>query len=131
MKTKVLLLAAFIGAATLSAHAGVHFSFFFNAPLPPLPVVTVSAPAPVYVAPAAPVAVAATPVVYTPPVVVAAPPCPAPGYVWVSGYWSGRTWVAGCWRPGPAHYAWGWGHSFWGRGSWGHGYSGRGYGWHH
>jgi hypothetical protein len=125
MKTKVLLLATLIGAATLSANAGIRFSFFFGLPCPPVPVVTVSAP--VYVAPAAPVV---APVVYTAPVVAAAPLCPAPGYVWVPGYWSGQLWVAGCWRPGPAHYAWGGGHASWGYG--GHyGYSGHGFGWHH
>ena len=90
MKTKVLLVAALLGVASLSARAGVHFGFSF--PLP-VPVIRVSAPAPVVVA--APVA----------PVVATVPVCPAPGYVWAPGYWSGygaaRVWVGGCWRPGP------------------------------
>lgn len=97
MKTKLLVVAAaLLGVASLSAHAGVYFGFSFHAPFPPLPVVRVTAAVP------APVVVAA------PPVVVATPPCPAPGYVWVPGYWSGygpgRVWVAGCWRSGPTHY---------------------------
>lgn len=101
MKTKLLVVAAaLLGAASLSAHAGVFFSFSFHAPFPPVPVVRVTAAAP------APV-VCAAPVVYTPPIVVATPPCPTPGYVWVPGYWSGygpgRVWVTGCWRA-PVHY---------------------------
>jgi hypothetical protein len=98
MKIKVLLLAALVSAATLSAHAGVHFSFWFNLPVPPVPVVTVAAPPPCVVTPPAPVVVA-------PPVVTVATVCPGPGYVWVPGYWSGRVWVAGCWRAGAVHYA--------------------------
>ena len=93
MKTKVLLAAALIGVASMSAmsaHAGVRFGLSIGLPVP---VVVVATPAPVVVA--APVA----------PVVETIPACPAPGYVWVSGYWSGygpaRAWVAGCWRPGP------------------------------
>ena len=103
MKIKVLLLAALVSAATLSARAGVHFSFGFNLPFPP--VVVVSAPAPCVVAPPVPV-VYAPPVVVCPPVVTVAAACPGPGYVWAPGYWSGRVWVAGFWR-GPAHYAYG------------------------
>lgn len=115
MKTKLLVVAAaLLGAASLSAHAGVYFGFSFHAPFPPLPVVKVTAAAP-------------APAVYAPPVVVATPPvvavpaCPAPGYVWVPGYWSGygagRVWVAGFWRPGPAHYVYA------------HPYYGHPYGW--
>jgi hypothetical protein len=85
MKTKMLLVAALIGAASLSARAGVHFGFVFGLPVP-VPVVTVAAPVPV-------------------PVVEAVPACPTPGYVWAPGYWSGygaaRVWVGGGWRPGP------------------------------
>jgi hypothetical protein len=102
MKIKAILLAALVSAATLSAHAGVHFSFWFNLPAPPVPVVTVSAPAPCVVTPP-PVVCAPEPVVVTPPV-VAVTACPGPGYVWVPGYWSGRVWVAGCWRAGAAHF---------------------------
>lgn len=87
MKTKVLLVAALIAAASLSAHAGVRFGFSV---VLPAPVVTVAAPAPVVVAA---------------PVIETVPACPGSGYVWVPGYWSGygeaRVWVAGCWRPGP------------------------------
>jgi hypothetical protein len=94
MKTKLLVVtAALIGAAGLSAHAGGLFVSFRLPlpPLPPLPVVAVAAPAPVVVAPAPQVDVVAT------------TPCPAPGYVWAPGYWSGHVWVAGCWHPGPSH----------------------------
>jgi YXWGXW repeat-containing protein len=93
MKIKVLLLAALVSAATLSAQAGVHFSFWFNVPVP-APVVVVHPPVPYVVAP---------PLIVTPPVATVAA-CPGPGYVWAPGYWSGRVWVAGCWRPGSAHY---------------------------
>jgi hypothetical protein len=97
MKTKLLLTAALIGAATLSAHAGVRFGFSFGLPLPVPVVVT---------APIAPVVVT-TPVVTMPPVVVATPVCPAPDYVWSPGYWSvsgySRMWIPGCWQYRPAH----------------------------
>ena len=93
MKTKLLVVtAALVGAATLSAHAGVRFGFSIGLPLPPIPVVRVAAVAP-------------APVVVTPPVIVATPPCPVPGYVWVPGYWSGHVWIGGCWHLGPAHFA--------------------------
>jgi hypothetical protein len=93
MKTKLLLTAALIGAVSLSAHAGVFVGVSFPVPrvVVPVPRVVVTAPAPIVVA----------------PVVETVPACPTPGYVWFPGYWSGygpaRVWVAGCWRPGPAH----------------------------
>jgi hypothetical protein len=106
MKTKLLLTAALIGAATLSAQAGVHFGFSFGLPVPFV--------APVVVAP---------PVVAVSPVVLAAPACPGPGYIWAPGYWSvtgyGRAWVPGCWRGGYG-YGYGYGHA-----GWGHGYGWR------
>ncbi len=109
MKIKVLLVAALLGAASLSARAGVHFGFSI---VLPAPVVTVAAPAPAPVVVAAPVA----------PVVAIIPVCPAPGYVWVPGYWSGygaaRVWVAGCWRPGP--HAVVFGHRYYGHPYYGH-----------
>lgn len=105
MKTKWMLAAALVGAATLSAQAGVHFGFSFGVPLP-VPVV----------APVVPVA----PVVVAPPVVVAAAPCPGVGYIWAPGYWSvcagSRVWVPGCWRYGGGPrggYAYGYGHGGW------------------
>ncbi|HVM48778.1 MAG TPA: hypothetical protein VMU04_12175 [Candidatus Acidoferrum sp.] len=105
MKTKLLLTAALLGAATLSAHAGVCFGFSIGVPVP-APVV-VAAPAP-------PVAVVAPPAV-----VVAAPACPGPGYVWAPGYWSfvgcRRVWVPGCWHCGPVHGGWGHGYGWHGR----------------
>jgi hypothetical protein len=106
MKIKMLLVAALLAGASVSARAGVHFGFSFGVPV-------VVAPAPVVVAPA-PVAVAP---VYAAPgqVVVAAPVYTAPGYVWYPGYWSvgigGRVWVPGGWRHG---YGWG-GHGGWHR----------------
>lgn len=118
MKTRILLAAALIGAATLSAQAGVHFGFSFGLPLPVVaPAVTVAPVAPVVVAP---------PVIAAPSVVVATPPCPGVGYVWAPGYWSvtvgGRVWVPGCWRYGYGygHYGYGYAH-----GGWGHGYGWR------
>jgi len=108
MKTKLMLVAALIGAATLSAQAGVHFGFSFGLPLP---VAVVAPVAPMVVAP---------PVVVAPSVVVAAPGCPGPGYIWAPGYWSvtgyGRVWVPGCWRGGYGHYGYAYGHGGWGRG---------------
>ena len=91
MKTKLLLTAALIGAATLSAHAGIRFGFSFDLPLPVPVVVT---------APVVPVVVNA-PVVTVPSVMVTTPAYPAPGYWSVSGY--SRVWVPGCWQCRPAH----------------------------
>ena len=112
MKTKLLLAAALIGAASLSAHAGVFVGVSFGVPVPrvviatPAPRVVVAAPAPVVAA----------------PVFDTAPACPGPGYVWVPGYWSGygpaRAWVGGCWRFGPAHVVYA------------HPYGGYHHGWH-
>ena len=107
MKTKLLLAAALIGVANLSAHAGVRFGFSFGLPLP-MPVVVT--------APVAPVVVSA-PVVTVPSVVVAPPGYPAPGYVWAPGYWSmsgySRVWVPGCWQYRPVRVGYahprGWG----------------------
>ena len=86
MKTKMLLLAALIGAAAKSSNAGIRFGVSIGFPPP----VVCSAP----VAPA-------------PVTVVQAPlPCPGVGYVWAPGYWSvypaGRVWVPGAWHYRPA-----------------------------
>jgi hypothetical protein len=97
MKTKLFLAAVLIGAANLSAHAGVCFGFSIGLPLPVPVVVT---------APVTPMIVSA-PVVTVPSVVVSTPAYPAPGYVWAPGYWSvggySRVWVAGCWQYRPVH----------------------------
>jgi hypothetical protein len=118
MKIKLLLIAALIGAASLSAQARIHFGFPFGLPpplllLPPPPPIVMMAP----VAPA----IVAAPVVAVPQVVVTtpvypAPVYPAPGYVWAPGYWSvcgyNRVWVPGGWHgravySGYAHpYGW-------------------------
>ena len=86
MKTKLLLTAALIGTATLSAQAGIRIGFSFGLSLP-VPIV-VTAPA--------------APVVTVPSVLVTTPAYPAPGYVWAPGYWSvcgyNRVWVPGCWH---------------------------------
>jgi hypothetical protein len=112
MKTKLLLTAALIGAASLSAQAGVRFGFGFGLPLP-VPVVVA--------APVAPVVVAA-PVVCAPAVTVVSPACPGPDFVWAPGYWSvtgySRVWVPGFWQHRPAHLVYG--HAY--------GYD---HGWHH
>ena len=76
MKTKMILLAALIGAASMSAQAGVRFGFSFGLPLP------VFCPPVVVAAPCAPAPVA---------VVQAIPACPDVNYVWAPGYWSYRT----------------------------------------
>jgi hypothetical protein len=105
MKTKSILAAVLITAAAFSAQAGVRFGIAVGVPCP-APVVV----APVVVAPVTPV--------------VAARPCPGPGYVWTAGYWSGygysRVWVPGSWlynhgycAPGYYHYAYaGYGHPY-------------------
>jgi hypothetical protein len=119
MKTKILLVAALLGAASLSAQAGVHVGISFGLPLP-LPVVVVHPACPPPVVVAAPIC--PPPVVAT--AVVATPPCPGPDYAWVPGYWSvnsyGRVWVGGGWRyhGAPIVYRHGYGY-------------GHGYGWDH
>jgi hypothetical protein len=93
MKTKMLLLAALIGAAALSANAGVRFGFSIGLPLP----VVVTVPV-----------VVATPVAPAPVTVVASvPTCPGADYAWIPGGWSYRTtgyaWVPGAWCDRPVH----------------------------
>ena len=93
MKTKMLLIAALLGAAALTANAGVRFSFSFGLPAP----VVVSTPV-VYATPVTPAPVT---------VVQTVPTCPGADYVWVAGYWSnqptGRVWVPGAWQYRLAH----------------------------
>jgi hypothetical protein len=92
MKTKMLVLAALVGVAALSAKAGVGIN------------VSIGLPSPVIVS--HPVVVAAP--VPPPPsaVVETVPACPSPDYVWVAGYWayrpSGYFWVHGGWNHRPA-----------------------------
>jgi len=97
MKTKILLVAALLGAAVVSANAGVRLSVSVGMPLP----VVVSPPV-VYAAPVAPAPVT---------VVQTVAPCPGVDYVWVPGYWSyqvgGRVWVPGAWCHRPAHIVFG------------------------
>ena len=86
----MLLLAALVSAASMSAQAGVRFGFSL-----PLPVVFT-----------APVVVA------TPSAVVeTAPACPGVNYVWSAGYWScrpaGYVGVPGFWNYRPAHVVYG------------------------
>jgi hypothetical protein len=93
MKTKMLLLAALVGAAAMSANAGVRFGLSIGLPLP----VVVTAPV-----------VVATPAAPAPAAVVATvPACPGVDYVWVPGYWSycstGSVWVPGAWCHRPVH----------------------------
>jgi hypothetical protein len=97
MKTKMLLLAALVGAAAMSANAGIHFRISIGLPLP----VVVSTPV-----------VCATPVIPAPVTVVQTiPPWPGVDFVWVPGYWSycatGRVWVPGAWSHHPAHVVYG------------------------
>jgi|ERR1035438_4931682 hypothetical protein len=97
MKTKIILLAVLVGAAAMSANAGVRFGFSIGLPLPvvlttPVVIATPVAPAPVTVVGAVPV-------------------CPGGGYVWAPGYWSYRTTgyacVPGAWCYRPVHIAYG------------------------
>jgi WXXGXW repeat (2 copies) len=90
---KIIILAALMGAAAVSANAGVQWNISVGLPLP----VVISQP--VFVQPVAPPP--------APPVVVeASPVCPGPDYVWVGGYWSyqptGYVWVHGGWCHHPA-----------------------------
>jgi hypothetical protein len=82
MKIKILLMAALIGAAAMSANAGVRFGVSVGLPLP-------------VVVPTA--LVCATPVTPAPVTVVeTVPACPGVDYVWVSG--------ARCYRPAHVMY---------------------------
>ena len=104
--TKVILMAALLGAAAMSANAGVRFGFSIGLPLPVVVAPPVVVSAPVVAAPA--------------PIVETVPACPAPNYVWAPGYWSyrptGYTWVHGAWnyRPVYAGYGHGYGHVYYG-----------------
>ena len=85
MKTKIILMAALVGAAALSANAGVSFNFSVGVPVYATPVMVAPCPPP------------------APPVIVeTVPACPSPDYVWAAGYWSyrptGYVWVHGCWN---------------------------------
>ena len=97
MKTKIFLMAALLGAAAMSANAGVRFGLSIGLPLPvvvmpPVVVATTVPPAPVAV-------------------VETVPACPGVDYAWVPGYWSYRTtgyvWSPGAWSHRPAHVAYG------------------------
>lgn len=72
------------------------------APLPPpgYPVTVESGPGPVMIAPQAP------PPMIVEPVLVA----PAPGYIWIGGYWSWsgdrHVWTRGHWAPPRPGYHW-------------------------
>jgi hypothetical protein len=97
MKTKILLMAALVGAAAMSANAGVRFGVSIGLPLP----VVVSTPV-VYATPVTPAPVT---------VVETVPLCPGVDYVWMPGYWSyhtaGRVWVSAAWHYRPLYVAYG------------------------
>jgi hypothetical protein len=97
MKTKKFLVAALLGAAAMSANAGVRFGFSVGLPLP----VVVSTPV-VYATPVTPAPVT---------VVQTVLPCPGVDYVWLPGYWSyrttGRVWAPGAWCYRPVHVVYG------------------------
>lgn len=80
--TKMMLLAALVGAATTGANAGVRFDVEWR--VPTYVVVTPELPP--------------TPA----PVVEVVPVCPGEGYVWAPGYWTfrdhGYVWVRGAWN---------------------------------
>jgi hypothetical protein len=89
--TKVILMAALVSAAAMSANAGVRFGFSIGLPLPVVVIPRVVVSAPVVTVPA--------------PVVETVPVCPSPDYVWAPGYWSyrptGYAWVHGGWNHRP------------------------------
>ena len=97
MKTKMILAAALLGTAALSANAGVRFGVSYSVPV----VVT----APVVVVPTCP-----APAVR----VERVPVCPGVDYVWAPGGWAWQSvhwvWTPGVWRYHPAHYDWNRGH---------------------
>ncbi len=94
MKTKMLLMAVLVGAAAMSANAGVRFGVSVGLPQP----VVVSTP--VVVATAAP-----------PAIIETVPACPGADYVWSPGYWSyrptGYVWMPGAWFHRPVHVVYG------------------------
>ena len=101
MKTKILVLAALIGATALSANAGVRFGFSVGLPVP----VVVAAPTVVaYPYIPAPVAVVPTIPVYAGPGYAWAPGCGpyyrGGGYAWAPGGWRGYPGHGGYYRPG-------------------------------
>ena len=86
----MILLAALLSAAAMSANAGVRFGFSIGFPSP---------------------VIVSRPVVYAPApvtVVQTVQPCPGVNYVWTPGYWSyypsGRVWVSGAWHYRAAGY---------------------------
>jgi len=83
---KLLLLSSVLMGAIPASWAGVHVSVGIGLPIPPLPRVIISAPAPVVVAPAPPPCEAGPPVVVAPPPVVVAPP----GYYYYPRYYPYR-----------------------------------------
>ena len=92
MKAKIILMAALLGVAAMSANAGVSFGISIGLPLPVVvssPMVCAPAPAPVTV-------------------VQAVPACPDVNYVWVPGCWSyrptGWVWMSGDWHPRPVYF---------------------------
>ena len=91
MKTKMILAAALLGTAALSANAGVRFGVSYSVPV----VVVPTCPAPA-------VRVERVPV------------CPGVDYVWAPGGWAWQSvrwvWTPGVWRYHPAHYDWNRGH---------------------
>ena len=87
MKAKIMLLAALLGVAAMSARAGVSFGISIGLPLPVVVLTpVVCAPAPVTV-------------------VQTVPACPDVNCVWAPGYWwyrpTGRVWMSGGWYPRP------------------------------
>jgi hypothetical protein len=94
MKTK-LITGLLLAAGCVMAAPRISIGVDVGVPFAPAPVYV--APAPVYAAPAY---LPPAPVYVTPAPVYAAPAyAPAPGYVWVNGFWGGgHVWHAGYWR---------------------------------
>jgi len=93
----MILMAALVGAAAMSANAGVRFGISIGLPAP----VVVSTPV-IYATPITPAPVT---------VVETVPPCPGMDYVWEPGFWSyratSRVWVPGSWSYRPTHAVYG------------------------
>ena len=97
MKKILLLSAVLLGALTVSQAGGVHLSIGLPLPpLPPLPGIHITAPAPVvpapvYAPPVCPPAYSYGPSYYCPPTVAVAPPVVSFGfgYPYYGGYYGG------------------------------------------
>src|SRR6266436_8775767 len=99
MKKILLLSAVLLGAATVSQAGGVHLSI--GLPLPPLPGISITAPAPVYAPPVYPPAYSYAPAYYPPAVVVR---LPVVSFGFGYPYYGGGYYRGGYYRGGGGYY---------------------------